>query len=77
MGVRAVLDQEDPLGAAELGDPLDLEGEVAADVHEERGLGLCSRTLRSKSSNDMQRSSRLQSTNSTCAPARGSRAASP
>ena len=31
--------------------------------------GLCSCTLRSRSSNDMQRSSRLQSTNSTRAPA--------
>ena len=31
--------------------------------------GLCSRTFRSRSSNDMQRSSRLQSTNSTFAPA--------
>ena len=32
-------------------------------------FGLCAATLRSKSSNDMQRSSRLQSTNSTRAPA--------
>ena len=32
-------------------------------------FGRCARALRSKSSNDMQRSSRLQSTNSTCAPA--------
>ena len=32
-------------------------------------LGLCSATLRSKSANDMHRSSRLQSTNSTSAPA--------
>src|SRR3954468_22960412 len=31
--------------------------------------GLCSRTFRSRSSKDMQRSSRLQSTNSTRAPA--------
>ena len=33
--VRAVLDQDDPLGAAELGDPLDVERDVAADVDEE------------------------------------------
>ena len=34
--VGAVLDQEDALGAAELGDPLDIERDVAADVDDER-----------------------------------------
>jgi hypothetical protein len=33
--VRAVLDEEDPLGAAELRDRLDLEGDVPADVHDD------------------------------------------
>ena len=35
--VRAVLDQEDPFGRQQLGDLLDLERDVAADVDEERG----------------------------------------
>ena len=39
--------------------------------------GLCSATFRSKSSNDMQRSFRLQSTNSTSRRRRASRAARP
>ena len=34
VGVGAVLDQEDPVLAAVVGDPLDLEGDVAADVDE-------------------------------------------
>ena len=68
--VRAVLDQDDPLAAAEPRDPLDVEGDVAADVDEQRRRAAGARaTLRSRSSNDMQRSSRLQSTNSTFAPA--------
>ena len=37
MRVRAVLDQGDALASAERGDPLDVEGEVAADVDEEDG----------------------------------------
>ena len=36
MGVRAVLDQEDALAAAERGDALDVERDVPADVDEER-----------------------------------------
>ena len=47
MGVGAVLDQEDALGAAELGDALDVEGDVARRC--ERGTtarGRCARTLR-------------------------------
>ena len=57
--------------AAVGGDLLDLERDVAADVDEERGLAACAaRPSRSKSANDMQRSSRLQSTNWTSAPAR-------
>ena len=36
MGVRAILDQEDALAAAERGDALDVERDMAADVHEER-----------------------------------------
>ena len=32
MRVGAVLDQDDPLGAAELDDPVDVERDVAADV---------------------------------------------
>ena len=39
VGVRAVLDQEDALSSAELGDLLDLEGDVPADVDDERGAG--------------------------------------
>ena len=39
MGVGAVLDQEDALGAAELRDALDVEGDVAPDVNEERCAG--------------------------------------
>ena len=38
--VGAVLDQDDPLGAAERRDPLDLEGDVAADVDEDHRGGL-------------------------------------
>ena len=34
--VGAVFDQEDPLGPAELGDPVDVERDVAADVDDER-----------------------------------------
>ena len=37
--VGAVLEQEDSLAAAEVGDPLGIEREMAADVHEERSLG--------------------------------------
>ena len=44
--VGAVLDQEDPLGGAQLRDLLHLEGDVAADVHEERGLGPVAAQLR-------------------------------
>jgi hypothetical protein len=40
VGVRAVLDQEDALGGAERGDLPHREGHVAADVHEDRRLGL-------------------------------------
>ncbi len=40
MRMRAVLDQEDPVLLAVGGDPLHLEGDVAADVHEERRLWL-------------------------------------
>jgi hypothetical protein len=36
MGVGAVLEQEDPVGAAIPGDPLRVEGDVAADVDEDR-----------------------------------------
>ena len=47
MGVGAVLDQEDPFGAAELGDAIAVEGDVAADVDEHRRPGpvLVHRTL--------------------------------
>ena len=38
--VRAVLEQDDPLAPAELGDLIGLEREVAADVHEEDGARL-------------------------------------
>ena len=70
VGVGAVLEQEDPVVAAVLGDALGVEGDVAADVDEDRGLRLVrARPCASKSSKDMQRSSRLQSTNSTSAPA--------
>ena len=55
--------------AAVLGDALGVEGDVAADVDEDRRLWPCRSALRSKSAKDMQRSSRLQSTNSTSAPA--------
>src|SRR5439155_25410258 len=34
MCVTAVLDQENPLSSTKLGDSLDVEGAVAADVHE-------------------------------------------
>src|SRR5436190_476190 len=37
MRAGAVLDEEDALGPAELGDALDVEGDVPADVHEDRG----------------------------------------
>ena len=39
VGVGAVLEQEDPVVAAVGGDPLGVEGDVAADVDEDRGLG--------------------------------------
>ena len=38
MSVGAVLEQEDPVGTAVLGDSLRLEGDVAADMDEDRGL---------------------------------------
>jgi hypothetical protein len=38
VGVGAILEQEDPVLAAVLGDALGLEGDVAADVDEDRGL---------------------------------------
>ena len=70
MCVRAILDQEDALAAAERGDALDVERDVAADVHEERrARTVALRAFASKSANDAQRSSRLQSTNTTSAPA--------
>ena len=34
--VRAVLEQDDPLGAAQLGDPVDVEGDVTADMDDHR-----------------------------------------
>ena len=37
MRVRAVLDQDDPFALAELGDALDVERDVPADVDEEDG----------------------------------------
>ena len=37
MGVGAVLDQEDALVSTQLRDPLGVERDVTADVHEERG----------------------------------------
>ena len=37
MRVGAVLDQDDPLGVAQLDDPVDVERDVAADVDEEDG----------------------------------------
>ncbi len=40
VGVRAVLDQRDPLGTAVGGDLLDVERDVAADVHQENGMRL-------------------------------------
>ena len=67
--VGAVLDQEDALGAAERGDPLDVERDVPADVHEERRPRAVRGALASKSAKEAQRSSRLQSTNTTSAPA--------
>src|SRR5262249_62258778 len=44
--VRAVLDQEDAFGATELGDALDVEGDMAADVDDERGSRSMSLRLR-------------------------------
>ncbi len=40
MRVRAVLDQEDPVLLAVGGDPLHVEGDVAPDVDQKRGLWL-------------------------------------
>ena len=40
VGVGAVLEQEDVVGRAVLGDPLAVECDVAADVDEDRGAGL-------------------------------------
>ena len=46
MRVRAVLDQEDPFGPAQGGDPLDVERDVTADVHDDRRARAVARDLR-------------------------------
>ena len=70
VGVGAVLEQEDPVVAAVGGDPLGVEGDVAADVDEDRGPRLVPLGLGARSPRRTCRGrSRLQSTNSTSAPA--------
>ena len=70
VGVGAVLEQEDPVVATVGGDPLGVEGDVAADVDEDRGARLVALGLAPRSPRRTCRGrSRLQSTNSTSAPA--------
>ncbi len=45
VGVGAVLEQDDPLGPAELDDPVDVERDVAADVDDHRRRRLVQRDL--------------------------------